>query len=582
MVVFHNSIQAQNVKWEGTTVNFGTVTDWNSPPATFKFKNTGNKKLMFLPQRHGREVLVSYPNKSFQPGEIGEMTIRYYTSETGPFSFTVEVYSNASDKPEKLTLKGNIKSIYANALTACPSFQDPAPVKSSEPNVVQVVDAATERPIVNARVEIFDRGIRKSMNGTNLEGVAVNWIEPDKYTVVASKDGYEKKEEEVTFTKRDRTHVVYLKRTSDEPELNEEEIMASSEDRWDEQEPVRPRTSKTIPSDYQEPVEESIDLGVTTNLLLEEDDEHLEQMDIGVSTNEVMSEDVVVVPEDHSPPAEDSEELNINLGITSNDQWEEVGEISEDRIQSSESNEDEIDLGVNTNDQLTEVREEPQPSIEEQVEAALAEAESVTASSQPLTEIEPEPEFSSEKYRPNNVLLLLDVSGSMKDDNKMEKLKASIRRLVMMLREVDVLTLIAYNSTSWEVLPPTPVTDNSSIAALVDSLEATGYTNGVKGMETAYESLEKQLISGGNNQLIIATDGKFNSSKFSEQEAVQMVKDNSDKGIVLSIIGFGDDKEAARLMRKLANLGGGNFLQVDKDQDPTELLADEIKLRSVK
>lgn len=582
MVVFHNSIQAQNVKWEGTTVNFGTVTDWNSPPATFKFKNTGNKKLMFLPQRHGREVLVSYPNQSFQPGEIGEMTIRYYTSETGPFSFTVEVYSNASDKPEKLTVKGNIKSIYANALTACPSFQDPAPVRSSEPNVVQVVDAATERPIVNARVEIFDRGIRKSMNGTNLEGVAVNWIEPDKYTVVASKDGYEKKEEEVTFTKRDRTHVIYLKRTSDEPELNEEEIMVSSEDRWDEQEPVRPRNSKTIPSDYQEPVVETIDLGVTTNLLLEEDDEHLEQMDMGVSTNEVMSEDVVVVPEDHSPPAEDSEESSLDLGITSNDQWEEVGEISEDRIQSSESNEDEIDLGVNTNDQLNEAREEPQPSIEEEVEAALADAESITANREPLTEIEPEPEFSSEKYRPNNVLLLLDVSGSMKDDNKMDKLKASIRRLVMMLREVDVLTLIAYNSTSWEVLPPTPVTDNIGIAALVDSLEATGYTNGVKGMETAYESLEKQLISGGNNQLIIATDGKFNSSKFSEKEAVQMVKDNSDKGIVLSIIGFGDDKEAARLMRKLANLGGGSFLQVDKHQDPTELLADEIKLRSVK
>ena len=96
----------------------------------------------------------------------------------------------------------------------------------------------------------------------------------------------------------------------------------------------------------------------------------------------------------------------------------------------------------------------------------------------------------------------------------------------------------------------------------------------------AYESLEKQLIAGGNNQLIIATDGKFNSSKFSEKDAVQMVKDNSNKGIVLSIIGFGEDKEAARLMKKLANLGEGNFLQVKDNEDPTELLAEEIKNRS--
>ncbi|MFT6028084.1 MAG: Ca-activated chloride channel family protein, partial [Bacteroidia bacterium] len=197
-------------------------------------------------------------------------------------------------------------------------------------------------------------------------------------------------------------------------------------------------------------------------------------------------------------------------------------------------------------------------------------------------EPELEPEFSSSRYKPNNVLLLLDVSGSMKDEDKMVKLKASIRRLVMMLREVDVLTMIAYNSTSWELLPPTPVVDNQAIIALIDSLQPYGYTNGVKGMESAYASLQSQLISGGNNQLIIATDGKFNSSKFSEKDAIELVKSNSDKGIVLSIIGFGEDKEAGRLMKKLAGLGEGSFLQVKNNEDPTEVLAEEIKSRSRK
>jgi Ca-activated chloride channel family protein len=150
----------------------------------------------------------------------------------------------------------------------------------------------------------------------------------------------------------------------------------------------------------------------------------------------------------------------------------------------------------------------------------------------------------------------------------------------MMLREVDVLTIIAYNSSSWEVLPPTPVEQNEAIVAMIDSLKPTGYTNGVKGMESAYASLFEQLIPDGNNQLIIATDGKFNSSKFSEKDAIKLVKSNSDKGIVLSIIGFGEDREATKLMRKLAKEGNGSFMQINKGDNPTELLADEIKNRS--
>ena len=548
-------VSAQKLKWETTSINFGTVGDWNSPPATFRFTNTGNQKLMFLPQRHDREVLVRYPNRAIQPGETGEIEILYYTAETGLFSRTVEVYSNASNKAEKLTVKGNIKSIYANALTACPSFQTPTLVRSAEPNVVQVVDAATNRPIPNASVEVYDRGIRKAINGTNLDGVAVNWIEPGEYIAIASKNGYEKTEQEIAFTKRNRTQVVYLNRKNIQPELNEEEIIVSVDNRW------------------EEPEEEQIELGITTNVLLEEDHQQLEEIDLGITTNEVLAQEPINSPE--------VEEEDIDLGISSNDQWDEVIEISNNRLQTSDQIEE--SPGISSDDQLEEHNRKSsiadrQSQIEREVEAALAEASSVKEEVEIAPE--PEPEFSSEKYRPNNVLLLLDVSGSMRDDDKMDKLKSSIRRLVMMLREVDVLTMIAYNSTSWEVLPPTPVRDNGAIVALVDSLKPFGYTNGVKGMETAYQSLEKQLIPGGNNQLIIATDGKFNSSKFSEKDAIQMVKNNSDKGIVLSIIGFGDDKEAGRLMKKLSNLGEGNFLQVKDNEDPTELLAEEIKNRS--
>ena len=566
------SLSAQKISWENTIINFGSVRDWNSPPAVFRFTNTGNKKLMFLPQKHGRDALVRYPNQAFEPGETGEIMIQYYTGEEGGFSKAIEIYSNASNKPEKLTVKGNIKSIYANALTACPSFQTTQPIRTSTPNVVQVVDAKTNRPVPNAQVEVFDRGIRKAINGTNLDGVAVNWIEPGKYIAVASKAGYEKAEQEIVFTKRNQNQIVYLNKEVAQTEFEEEEIVASVNDRWEQPLPKPQRESKTIPTNYTEPVEENINLGITTNDVLEEESERLDAIDLGITTNEILEEEVT---EQELPEIEE-----FDLGINVNEQWDDVVEVVEETKSPIEEPVEEVfDLGINTNTQFDEVPvEEPKLSVEDQVEAALAEAELNEVVEE--IQIEPELEFSSEKYRPNNVLLLLDVSGSMRDDDKMDKLKSSIRRLVIMLREVDVLTMIAYNSDSWEILPPTPVKDNLAIVALVDSLHPYGYTNGVKGMESAYESLESQLIAGGNNQLIIATDGKFNSSKFSEKDAVQLVKDNSDKGIVLSIIGFGDDKEAGRLMKKLANLGEGNFLQVKDNEDPTELLAEEIKNRS--
>lgn len=547
--------KSQKVRWENTTVNFGTVRDWNSPPAVFTFQNTGNEKLMFLPQRHDREVLVRYPNHSIRPGETGTIIILYYTGETGSFSRTVEIYTSASNRPEKLTVKGSIKSIYADALTSCPSFHTQQPVKTGEPNVIQVVDAKTDRPIPGAQVEVFDRGIRKAINGTNLEGVAVNWIEPGKYITVAYKEGYEKGEVEVSFTKRDRTHIIYLNRKTTEP-IEQEIVMV--------EQPIQASEER-----FEPPAEEEFDFGIALNEQIEneevvaEPEEDLETIDLGISTDWQWEEPVEVLDE------------QMDLGISLNEQ------ISEQPLDEIES-EEELEIEVTTNEVLADEKPKPAPvqevSVEEMVEAALEDAESEETS---MVEVqESEPEFSANRYKPNNVLLLLDVSGSMDDDGKMDKLKSSIRRLVMMLREVDVLTVIAYNSTSWEVLPPTPVRENEAVVALVDSLQPSGYTNGVKGMESAYQSLEQQLISGGNNQLIIATDGKFNSSKFSEKDAINLVKANSDKGIALSIIGFGEDREATRLMRRLAKEGEGNFLQINKGEDPTELLADEIKNRS--
>lgn len=513
---------------------------------------------MFLPQKHKRDVLVQYPNRAIMPGEEGEITIQYYTSETGSFSRSVRIYSNASDKAEKLTLRGSIRNIYANALTACPSFRNNQNVQTSHYNIVVVVDRATRKPITGASVELLERNKRKSVSLTSPQGKSTNKVERGKYLAIVTKDGYRKAEQELYFEKGTGVHVVYLDR--DELRAVSYELRDDERDMSDE----RPQIS--------EDQEDEMDLGINT-------DEQWDEASVASSSDARWDEPEVVFREPEeteqpetvlssatepiSDPVQAQEEFD--LGISTNDQWEEP-QIDSDNEQPVGSEPKASDL-------------KPRPNIEAQVESALAASEPTSISQPPPTG---EPEFSKETYRPNNVLLLIDVSGSMKEDDKMEKLKLAVRRLIMMLREVDVLTLIAYNSSSWEVLAPTSVEDNEAIVALIDSLQPYGYTNGVKGMETAYESLNSQLIIGGNNQLIIATDGKFNSSKFSEKEAIQMVKNNSDKGIVLSLIGFGEDKEATKLMRRLAKEGDGTFMQINRNEDPTELLAEEIKTRSRK
>ncbi|MDP6908431.1 MAG: DUF1573 domain-containing protein, partial [Flavobacteriales bacterium] len=217
MMLLPFAAEAQKIKWERTSFNFVAVTDWNSPPATFVYKNVGKNRLMFLPQKHKRDVLVSYPNHAIEPGEEGEITIQYYTADTGPFSRTVEVYSNASNKPTRLTLRGTIKSIYANALTACSSFRNDEVVRTTHYNMVVVADRATGDPITGARIELYERTKRRSVSLTSLQGQSTNRVERGKYLAVVTKDGYQKAEQELFFEKGTGVHVIYLDR--DKPYL---------------------------------------------------------------------------------------------------------------------------------------------------------------------------------------------------------------------------------------------------------------------------------------------------------------------------------------------------------------------------
>ncbi len=193
-----------------------------------------------------------------------------------------------------------------------------------------------------------------------------------------------------------------------------------------------------------------------------------------------------------------------------------------------------------------------------------------------------ESELSREKYAENNIVLLVDVSLSMKNSNKLNLLKTSIQKLVDVLRDIDRVTLISYSSYPKVHLSSIPGNETKRINQVIDSLYPQGITNGVKGLEKAYELAEINLMTAGNNQVILATDGKFNSSNLTNDVYTRMIHHHANNGIAMSIIGFGSDHEAVDNLKEMASVGKGNFYHVSAKKDIADIMVNEIKSNSLK
>lgn len=191
-------------------------------------------------------------------------------------------------------------------------------------------------------------------------------------------------------------------------------------------------------------------------------------------------------------------------------------------------------------------------------------------------------ELSYDEYKPNNVVFLIDVSGSMKDSLKLPLLKQSMINLLGNLRPIDRLAIVTYADGANIVMPSTPVTDKARIQGIIDGLTAAGSTEGGKGMKKAYRVAESNFISGGNNQIILATDGAFSSLGEEEGDLNRLIDIGVREGISLSILGFGNKKYALQTMEKFAKQGNGSYHLILTRDDARSVLVDEIKSRSKK
>jgi Ca-activated chloride channel family protein len=184
--------------------------------------------------------------------------------------------------------------------------------------------------------------------------------------------------------------------------------------------------------------------------------------------------------------------------------------------------------------------------------------------------------IDKDKLPPSNLVFLIDVSGSMSDPNKLPLLKSAFGMLVNELRPQDRVAIVVYAGAAGLALESTPGNRKAAILAAIDNLEAGGSTAGGAGIKLAYAEAEKNFIHGGNNRIILATDGDFNVGESSNGGMERLIEKKRDLGVFITVLGFGMGNVKDDKMELIADKGNGNYSYIDNLQEARKVLVREF------
>ena len=177
---------------------------------------------------------------------------------------------------------------------------------------------------------------------------------------------------------------------------------------------------------------------------------------------------------------------------------------------------------------------------------------------------------------PNNLVFLIDVSGSMHSADKLPLLQSAFSLLVDQLREEDRVSIVVYAGAAGLVLKPTSGADKTAILDAIGRLRAGGSTAGGAGIQLAYEVARKTLMPKGNNRVILATDGDFNIGTSSDGELERLIEKERKSGVFLTVLGFGTGNYQDSKMQKLADKGNGNHAYIDSLFEAQKVMVREM------
>lgn len=176
----------------------------------------------------------------------------------------------------------------------------------------------------------------------------------------------------------------------------------------------------------------------------------------------------------------------------------------------------------------------------------------------------------------SNLVFLIDVSGSMQEENKLPLVQASMKLLVDQLREQDKVSIVVYAGNAGLVLAPTSGGNKAKIKEAIDALEAGGSTAGGAGIQLAYKTAKQNLVKNGNNRVILCTDGDFNVGASSDDALVHLIEEERKSGVFLTVLGYGMGNYKDNKMEKLADKGNGNHAYIDGIAEARKVLVNEF------
>lgn len=180
------------------------------------------------------------------------------------------------------------------------------------------------------------------------------------------------------------------------------------------------------------------------------------------------------------------------------------------------------------------------------------------------------------KVPSSNIVFLIDVSGSMYEPNKLPLLKSSFKMLLTQLKPTDRVAIVTYASGTRVALTSTAVKDKEKIEKVLDGLQAGGSTSGSRGIQLAYKEAERNFIKGGNNRIILATDGDFNVGIDNAKDLEKFIEEKRESGIYMSVLGFGMGNYRDDMAETIADKGNGNYAYIDDITEAKKVLVNEF------
>lgn len=179
--------------------------------------------------------------------------------------------------------------------------------------------------------------------------------------------------------------------------------------------------------------------------------------------------------------------------------------------------------------------------------------------------------------KPLNLVLVIDRSGSMADENKLEQVKQSSVQILNQMNPEDRLAIVIYDDTVQTILPSTRIESAETIRELLYGLSPGGSTNLAGGLQQGFEEIRKNFRQDSVNRIILLSDGLANVGIVDPEQIAAVARSIRERSISVSTMGVGVDYNE-NLMANIADHSGGNYYYISKDVNMAEIFRREWNL----